>query len=76
MIKKTPKEKMFNKGPKPKRPIPICGNYNCCSSTSIADTITHGWGKLDANGFWEHACPDSRHAAQDAQLYRELKIIS
>lgn len=27
-------------------------------STSIADQVTYGYGKLDANGFWEHPVPE------------------
>jgi hypothetical protein len=31
-----------------------CG---CSTSTGICGRITRGYGKLDANGYWEHECP-------------------
>ena len=66
---------MFNKGPKPKRKLPVCGNYKCKASTDLTDSITHGWGKLDNNGFWEFSCPDPRHIEQDRELYEELSRL-
>lgn len=70
------KTKMVNKGPKPKRPIPLCGNPRCCSSTGIGDEITHGWGKLDNKGYWEYPCPDTRHIQQDNEIYDELRKLN
>jgi len=33
-----------------------CNNIEIGYSTSIADTLTRGFGKLDWNGFWEYQC--------------------
>jgi hypothetical protein len=43
------------------------------SSTDIAGNITHGWGELDNNGFWEHPCPSTLHAEQDELILAMLK---
>lgn len=35
-----------------------CKNPKCSTSTAIDEmTLTHGWGELDFNGFWEFECP-------------------
>ena len=34
----------------------FCGNSKCSTSTGICESITHGWGKLDDHGYWEHPC--------------------
>lgn len=64
----------YFKGPKPKRSVPVCGIFKCRTSTSVADTFTHGWGALNANGFWEHECPHSKtlHATHDRMIEEEL----
>ena len=53
---------------------PICGNDKCCSSTGIHGGLTHGWGYLDFNGFWQFECPESNnlHRKQDNILYLNL----
>ena len=33
-----------------------CNNPACSCTTSIAETIEHGWGECSENGFWEHPC--------------------
>lgn len=33
-----------------------CNNPSCSCTTSIADTVEHGWGECDNNGFWEYPC--------------------
>ena len=33
-----------------------CGNPDCCSSTGICDSVTHGSGELDDFGYWEFPC--------------------
>lgn len=33
-----------------------CENPDCRFSTTIAETLSFGSGKLDHNGFWEHPC--------------------
>ncbi len=35
-----------------------CKNPQCCASTGIDGSTTHGWGVLDVNGYWEHPCPE------------------
>ena len=35
---------------------------NCGISTSIADFLTFGMGRLDENGFWEYPCYDCARA--------------
>jgi hypothetical protein len=70
------REKQINKGPKVKRSLPICGDPRCCTSTGIHDQLTHGWGRLDHMGFWEHPCPRTDlHDIQDEQLYEDLRML-
>jgi len=38
------------------RPLPPCGNPQCCVSTGIMEEITFGSGKLSFNGYWEFPC--------------------
>ena len=59
-----------------RRAVPICGDARCCASTDIADGITHGWGRLDAYGNWEHPCPDRRHVEQDRELQQHLDALA
>jgi len=33
-----------------------CGNPDCKTSWGVHEGFTHGWGKLDFNGYWEHEC--------------------
>ena len=33
-----------------------CNNPACACTTSIADTLEHGWGELSDYGFWEFPC--------------------
>jgi hypothetical protein len=44
-------------------PVPVgpCG-HPCMTSTGICGNLTHGWGELDANGYWEHPCYSAAHA--------------
>lgn len=33
-----------------------CGKDDCKVSTTVADTLSFGSGKLDDNGFWAYLC--------------------
>ena len=55
--------------------VSICGNPGCKTSTGIYGYMTHGWGKLSDNGFWEHECPEhEKHRKQDDELCRSLGL--
>lgn len=49
---------------------PICGYEKCVTSTGIHDGLTHGWGKLDCNGFWQYECPEQfgLHVHEDNEI--------
>ena len=37
----------------------------CMTSTGICGNLTHGWGELDANGYWEHPCDSEAHVPKN-----------
>lgn len=48
----------------------LCSGEQINLSTSIADTTTYGYGKLDANGFWQY--PVDEEMAEFAHQRRDL----
>lgn len=36
--------------------VKYCGNPRCSTSTGICGGTTHGFGELDANGYWSFPC--------------------
>ncbi len=57
--------------------IKPCKNPECCTSTGICGSLTHGWGELDGNGYWEQQCPIcTERELQKRKMYQRRPLAA
>ena len=54
-----------------------CGKEDCCTSTGICGSTTHGKGELSDCGYWEFPCEvcDKEEACREAEKTAAMKRI-